>query len=96
MTEEQAKEKWCPFGRVIGAHADAGNIQRLHTGYNRLWRRDSQEMEPAKASACIASRCMAWRWTEEKPILDIDLATSDVEKGERTGYCGLASKPDYP
>jgi hypothetical protein len=27
---------------------------------------------------CVASKCMAWRWHDY------------TEKGERTGYCGLA------
>ena len=45
---------------------------------------------------CIASQCMAWRWSDEtieaggKDMTDAQHADW---KGRRTGFCGLAAKP---
>jgi hypothetical protein len=49
MTEEQAKEKWCPFARVAGI-SSRGAINR-----------DDKSGEPDVCARCIASDCMAWR-----------------------------------
>lgn len=47
MTEEQAKEKWCPFARII-------NI-RDTVAFNR-----SSADAPTGAARCIASGCACW------------------------------------
>jgi hypothetical protein len=47
MTEQEARERWCPFARVWGTDA-SGN--RLADGG-----------KPNTDSMCIASRCMVWR-----------------------------------
>lgn len=53
MTEEEAKTKWC--------HA---------TSYRNLCdaidREPANAGDPLNASRCIASCCMAWRWSEAK------------------------------
>ena len=53
MTEDEAGETWCPFSRVGGLGGD-------HS-YNRS-ESPHHDLLP-KESLCIASACMAWRWT---------------------------------
>ena len=50
MTEDEAREKWCPFVR----------LQYDHPAINRTW----DTPNPGKCR-CIASDCMAWRWAEQ-------------------------------
>ena len=71
MTEKEAKKKWCPFARV----GDDDGVT-----YNR-WRPLWGD-KPFKTTACIGSRCMAWRWT----VSSRDTPTSE-------GHCGLAGRP---
>ena len=86
----EAKKLWCPFGRV------ALNQKNEQKGtYNRVWMNEEQEARLSKGSFCIADKCMAWRWAEEKSIRDIDLVTGDIEKRERLGYCGNSGHPRY-
>ncbi len=52
MTEDEARELWCPFARVVYPATDDS------AGHNRV--RD--KTVPSENSYCIASGCMAWRW----------------------------------
>lgn len=36
--------------------------------------------------SCVGSRCAMWRWAEPEPWQKFKL---------RTGYCGLAGKPEF-
>lgn len=88
VTEEQAVGKWCPHARQLDFHKNAGNINTLISGYNRV--------DGGNIPSCIASSCMSWRWSTPKQLRDIDLVTSEVEEtGPRRGYCGLSGKPEY-
>lgn len=69
-TEKEAKMKWCPQARYFVA-PDGNGYSNMGPG--------------AKDSTCIASECMAWRWTEGY--------TSVNGKAKALGYCGLAGKP---
>jgi len=51
MTEEEAKELWCPFARLIDGQPP-GAAATNRSG-------------PAANYHCIASKCMAWRWDME-------------------------------
>jgi hypothetical protein len=76
MTEEQAKTKWCPFSRNFYNQGP----------YNRTpWGID-------KASMCIGSECMAWRWVKD-PVTNLFTYGKELPdyEGEH-GYCGLAGK----
>jgi len=78
MTEDEAKEKWCPHTVIAG-------------GYNRLWSSDAEDgtvrADRVDASAnCIGSRCMSWRWRT--------LCDGQNEFPHEDGYCGLAGKPE--
>ncbi len=50
MTEDKARERWCPFVR-----------QAYAFGESIAANRDS-EGRPDRMGRCIASGCMAWRW----------------------------------
>jgi hypothetical protein len=57
MTEDEAKEKWCPFVRYKSVRGE---------GINR-WVEEEPQLNP-DAARCIGSRCMAWRWTNQDGI----------------------------
>lgn len=90
MTEEEAKQKWCPMVRASISQGD-GNAS------NRDCHRPNEAPEYAQ---CIGSKCMMW--TQIKQLFDVT-HNSFVEKVEHTGweyemrfnggYCGLAGKP---
>lgn len=65
MTEDEAKTKWCPYStaRVIRWQ------KRADTTVNAVYG------EPP-TTLCVASQCMAWRWSV----------------GRNTGFCGLAGQ----
>ena len=51
MSEDEAKEKWCPFSRVWSY--EGGSFNR--------------DLDGSEAVAnCIGSRCMAWRWEDNR------------------------------
>jgi hypothetical protein len=80
MTEEEAKTKWCPFARTMGIDGDvimpAANRVFMFTGANKL------TFPHPEMCACIASKCMAWRWV-----------ISPEKAPNATGFCGLAGRP---
>jgi|LakMenEpi03Aug12_release.lakeMendotaPanAssembly.Ray.scaffolds.fasta_scaffold742957_2 hypothetical protein len=83
MTEEDAKQKWCPFTRAMAAS--------VSTSPNRL-----VDGAPHRGSMCIASACMAWRWDTDAWTLAFDdkgPLTRRKDYDEPQGYCGLASRP---
>uniref|UniRef100_A0A6M3LSV1 Uncharacterized protein n=1 Tax=viral metagenome TaxID=1070528 RepID=A0A6M3LSV1_9ZZZZ len=67
MTEDEAKTKWCPQARVL---SDVGSYNAEYV---------AGRVQPA--ASCIASACMAWRWTTKHSI------------DGAIGYCGLAGSP---
>ena len=52
MTEDEAKQKWCPHARIQTSWTSLHGGVAL-AGTNR-WEKGSAK--------CIASECMAWRW----------------------------------
>ena len=56
ITEEDAKQRWCPFGRSV-----FGSPGTSATSGNRLW-----DNKPDPDSFCIASQCMAWEWDKKE------------------------------
>jgi len=77
LTEEQAREKWCPEARLTEI-SDTGALGTY--AHNRIIVGRNDHTPVLSGCLCIASRCMMWRWAE--PILD--------GKNARQGYCGLA------
>lgn len=56
ITEDEAKEKWCPAARVLVATPDVKG-----TGNRVVHDVGLGESNPNQAR-CIGSACMAWRW----------------------------------
>lgn len=96
MTEEEARQKWCPFVQV--SHAKGNG----HT--------DTVSNRATLSRICVASACMAWRWAEPEErayswATDADRAVALLGTPEqraenraalvatRRGYCGLAGPP---
>jgi len=83
MTEDQAKQKWCPMVRF--------NDRNSETAYNAWYDTSGGEGR----CKCIGSACMMWRWDAITPEEKRQLR----EYGDSTGpllaipgYCGLAGK----
>jgi hypothetical protein len=70
MSEDEAKRKWCPFARAWDGQGASTN--RIASG-------DLNIPGPRSDCNCIASKCMAWRWTR-----------AVTEDGDPCCYCGLA------
>jgi hypothetical protein len=90
-TEDEAKERWCPFARLIpiGSNPDGtAKATDLPAG-NRMAQVDYEggDMKENAFTQCIASQCMAWQW--DGPEYD----SQGSKYSHRRGYCGLAGKP---
>lgn len=73
MTESEAQTKWCPFTRV---EAGSGSFSVNRSAYDKA------------SLTCIASACMAWRWTianNAHPMMEPLYTPSTTD-----GRCGLA------
>lgn len=87
MTEDEARQRWCPFARVPdeGNHATLGSL----TATNRHWGdkrgKDGKPRILRKNSMCIASECMAWRWADEPREVGTDIK---CEHCDGTGVIG--------
>lgn len=67
LTEAEATMKWCPDARR--RHLEASSNRDAGGTFNQ-------------DAACIASRCMAWRWLK-----------GSEQAGTGRGYCGRAGRP---
>ena len=84
MNENKAKEKWCPFARILCPHGDEETP--AYGSHNRF--ENSIEMGMPLDSYCIGSDCMAWRWSAA--ALE---GITGAELHPAQGYCGLVGKP---
>ena len=101
VTEEQAREMWCPAARVIWAkRRETGEKGWITTGdvaFNRA--QIERGAEEYILGYCIGSRCMWWRWEAGAQKSDCD-GTVSVPNEQHTagrlacGYCGMAGKPE--
>lgn len=74
VTETEAKTKWCPMARVVGAPgSEAAGIS---------WNRYPGDASPASSACCIASGCMMWRW-------EAGMVDSQIPQKKWKGLCGL-------
>lgn len=96
MTEEEAKQKWCPaYNRGIyyrnGYPAGSERFDNRPGNYSP----PAEPLPRAEDGSCIGQRCMAWRWTYGVPGSVTVQAGQVVAPLERTGgYCGLAGRPN--
>ena len=82
MTEDEARQRWCPFVRVTVTPNDASWQGNMLTNRGDI---------PASSAntLCIASDCMAWRWN--KNTVSGSLRTPRASGcPEPKGHCGLA------
>ncbi len=75
-TESEAKTKWCPF--AVASHTDPRG------GFREMDEEDGYKTHP-----CIASKCMAWRWSQKPTPADHAFAASKPAE-EGRGFCGLS------
>jgi len=92
LTESEAAETWCPFARVVqrderGNPAAAGNREPKHRPSPAVHDRAASD-----ATACIGSRCMAWRWFDG-PFTNEPEHVKRPLTDKRRGFCGLAGTP---
>jgi hypothetical protein len=73
MTEEEAKQRWCPFARVVMTDEDGGDPSGVNA--NRVGVRGTSDVRTHAATLCIASACMAWRSINSRPgkVRDISM-----------------------
>lgn len=62
LTEDEAREKWCPFVRGVTGEVEAEGRTR-HSGAQPAYNRVIGEEQTAWPAAvcCIGSKCMSWR-----------------------------------
>lgn len=58
-TEDEARKKWCPFARVVECDLEGEVLEPIAVG-----NRSTVNTAHPKAR-CMASACMAWRWSDE-------------------------------
>lgn len=82
-TEDEARQKWCPFARVIEMLDD-----EPVEGYGVGNRSTMQTSHPH--ARCLASECMAWRWKGPWEWV----GEGPARKRARRGFCGLSGEPN--
>lgn len=68
LTEEEAKERWCPFVRYLAVFRNHHGDRETAGCFNRGGADSGLEK-----ACCIASQCMAWRWQPlqaDQPFMD--------------------------
>jgi hypothetical protein len=96
LTEQEARERWCPFARQVHAldPTGVGSVNRAPGG---------EGGEPAEFCLCIAGDCMAWRWETTRehattPMQNVSgnayQAVPPEGEGWREAY-GLAINPSH-
>lgn len=101
-TEKEAAEKWCPH---VGVLIGPDNARWQGTSFNtRL-----DDLSGPLSMNCIGSRCMSWRWAEDRVLRSYNSNETrpvvigqtfdgskwfmDESPSTTRGYCGLAGKP---
>ena len=83
MTEQEAREKWCPMGRVLYEDNVIGGT------YNRM----EGNGEGSSLSLCLASDCAMWVWDRKGKIVRLENGEIEYWKSwpeeEWQGHCGL-------
>ena len=90
VTEEEAREKWCPFGRIPWFDGPMEERPRyvVMASVNRPSMKLTGGKQQPNICRCIASECMAWQWVGERSTGPARHET------KRTGICGLAGRPE--
>ncbi len=84
MTEQEAKERWCPMVRVVPYKYHAGAAD-MRTGY--------ESSRPDGKTTCIGSACMMWRETDDGNT-DLTIYTSNVLRNAKVTPTQAAAMSD--
>lgn len=87
LTEDEARQKWCPFARVVPSDASG----KVWDGAPAGWNRKGLLANPQPAR-CLASECTAWRWRDKAGLSPS--GEPNYYPGEWKGFCGLAGRPE--
>lgn len=71
LTEKEADARWCPFSAARSVRTASGERE----AYSVITNQDDGEGDVFVN--CMGSRCMAWRWQDERRAF---------------GYCGMAGE----
>ncbi|WP_454021255.1 hypothetical protein [Azospirillum sp. Marseille-Q6669] len=82
MTEEEARTKWCPHARASDQADPPSSVNRVRTN------------KPDGDCLCVASGCMAWRWSEEDCTPPGSNGIGEPVEAHAVGYCGAFGKPE--
>lgn len=89
LTESEAREKWCPFARAPFV-PDAAIIS---PGPGDVIAANRTETD-VPVGRCVASSCMAWRWSAKQPHTVGYAPDGNPNPGQdASGSCGLAGSP---
>ena len=95
MTEEEAKEKWCPHS-MAGTGRAISSMILLASGKTTMREAEKYADDNENSDNCIASKCMAWRWNAPADIMAADggvyQSPMPEPRSETHGYCGLAGE----
>jgi hypothetical protein len=94
QTEENAYKIWCPLVRVVNGEMfpdGRSNHTALQAPYNRVV--DGTSWGFPQGGACVASRCMAWRWAQGSNEVG-GIKRVDPEDSRPVGYCGAFGRPE--
>jgi hypothetical protein len=78
MTEEEAKNKWCPQTLASDCPDEINGREAVYF---------------AGGIRCRGSECMAWRWDEPDGLAMSEMEQQDAVRPSTSGYCGLVGKP---
>ncbi len=89
LTEDEAKQQWCPHARVceVGDGELYGPFNRYHTS------EQSGPTDSGNEARCIASQCMAWRWARTHINDPQNLGGDMIPSTRAYGYCGAFGVP---
>lgn len=83
VTEKEAFEKWCPLSRV------AENGSNVQFSFNRIQHANNHNLISCPpGSACIGSKCMAWR----VGVAEHQRNLTPENRTPGLGYCGAFGK----
>ena len=74
-TEDDAAGRWCPWVR-------ARVITCTHQDYGPFNRTVAMTGDATADARCIGSRCIAWRWLPNEPVVRDEPATYQPQPGE--------------
>ena len=97
LTEDQAKQTWCPFAKPMMVSEN-----QVAIAHGRSFTREGNGGGKITSISenCLGAECMAWRW-ERSQLVFRDRAEGDELVGTvykttpepDSGYCGLAGRP---